>query len=280
MTYRTVLLHLHDHARSAACAAYAARLAHGFQARLIGLSCHAPPPRHAHLAAPMIGGDPIAVDLRKAEKRAEERAVEFERQCALAGLAGFETVRDDGEPASAVVAHALGADLVVIGQPDPDDPGYHEHRALVDTVLQKCPRPVLVVPCAGEFQPEFDTVLVAWDDSVEAAHATSAALPLIERARAVHLIRLRHPGHESALPLQASVDRAATWLACHGSEVQGRVVTNALPVGEALLSELADSGANLLVMGAWGHRRAVERLLGGATRTLVDSMTAPVLFAH
>jgi len=51
-------------------------------------------------------------------------------------------------------------------------------------------------------------------------------------------------------------------------------------VGEALLSELADTGANLLVMGAWGRSRLVERLLGGATRRLVDSMTAPVLFAH
>jgi len=81
-------------------------------------------------------------------------------------------------------------------------------------------------------------------------------------------------------PQQASVDRAAIWLACHGLEVRGRVSTNALPVGEALLSEIADTGANLLVMGAWGRRRFVERLLGGTTRTLVDSMTAPVLFAH
>lgn len=280
MTYRTLLLHLHDHVRSAAWAAYAARLARGFQARLIGLSCHVPAPRPGHEVAPMIGSDPIAADLRKAEERADARAVEFERQCTLAGLAAYETARDDVEPASAVVAHALGADLVVVGQPDPGDPGYHEHRALVDTVLQECPRPVLVVPYAGEFEPEFGTVLIAWDDSVEAAHAATAALPLIERARAVHLIRLRHPGHDSTLPLQAGVDRAKAWLGCHGLEVHARVCTNALPVGEALLSELADTGANLLVMGAWGRRRAVERLVGGATRTLVDSMTAPVLFAH
>ncbi|MBW8756344.1 MAG: universal stress protein [Burkholderiales bacterium] len=280
MTYRTVLLHLHDHARSAACAAYAARLARRLEARLVGLACHTAAAGPLHELAPMIGSDPIAADLRKAEARANARAVEFERQCALAGLPACETARDDVDAASAVVAHALGADLVVVGQPDPDDPGYREHRALVDTVLQECPRPVLVVPYAGEFAPEFDTVLIAWDDSVEAAHAATAALPLIARARAVHLIRLRHPGNESALPLQAGVDRATTWLACHGLEVQGRVSTNALPVGEALLSELADTGANLLVMGAWGSGRAVERLVGGATRTLVDSMTAPVLFAH
>jgi len=280
MTYRTVLLHLHDHGRSAACAAYAAKLASGFQARLLGLSCHSPASWPSHSPAPMIGMDPIAAELRRAEKRADAREAEFERQCRLAGLASCEIVRDDIEPASAVVAHALGADLVILGQPDPDDPGYLEHRALTDTVLQECARPVLVVPYAGNFEPGFDTVLVAWDDSVEAARAATAALPLIERARTVHLIHLRQPGQDDQAHLQASVERASAWLACHGLEVRGRVSTNALPVGEALLSEITDTGANLLVMGAWGRRRFVERLLGGATRRLVDSMTAPVLFAH
>ena len=100
------------------------------------------------------------------------------------------------------------------------------------------------------------------------------------RARAVHLIQLRQPGHDAETRGQASVDSAATWLACHGCAVRGRVSMSTLPVGEALLSEIADTGADLLVMGAWGHGRFVERLLGGATRRLVDSMTAPVLFAH
>jgi nucleotide-binding universal stress UspA family protein len=280
MTYRTVLLHLHDHARSAACATYAAKLARSFQARLLGLSCHVPVPWPSHRAAPMIGDDPIAADLRRAEERANGREVEFERRCTLAGLTSYETVRDLIEPASAVVAHALGADLVILGQPDPGEPGYDERRALVDTVLQECARPVLVVPYAGDFEPDFDTALVAWDDSVEAARAATAALPLLQRARAIHLIHLRQPGHDDQAHLQASVDRAAIWLACHGFEVRSRVSTNALPVGEALLSEISDTGADLLVMGAWGRRRFVERLLGGATRTLVDSMTAPVLFAH
>jgi len=280
MTYRTVLLHLHDHARSAACAAYAAKLARSFQARLLGLSCHRPTPWPSDGATSWIAGDPLTSELREAEERATSREAEFERQCRLAELASFETVRDDIAPAPAVVAHALGADLVVLGQPDPDERGYREHRALVDTVIQECARPVLVVPYAGDFQPDIDTVLVAWDDSVEAARAATAALPLIQRARAVHLVHLRQPGHDDQAHAQASVDRAALWLACHGFEVRGRVSTNALPVGEALLSEIADTGANLLVMGAWGRRRFVERLLGGATQRLIDSMTAPVLFAH
>ena len=280
MTYRTVLLHLHDHARSAACAAYAAKLARSFQARLLGLSCHRHTPWPGAGTAPSIAGDPPTGGLREADERATSREVEFERQCRLAALTSFETVRDDMAPASAVVAQALGADLVVLGQPDPDERAYREHRALVDTVLQECARPVLVVPYAGDFEPDIDTVLVAWDDSVEAARAATAALPLLRRARTVHLVHLRQPGHDDQAHAQASVDRAAIWLACHGFEVRGRVSTNALPVGEALLSEIADTGANLLVMGAWGRGRLVERLLGGATRGVVDCMTAPVLFAH
>jgi hypothetical protein len=280
MTYRTVMLHLHDQKRSAACAAYAAKLARRFQARLLGLCCHAQAPWPSHTPAPMIGTDPIAADFKRAEDRARGLEAEFDKQCRLADLASYELVRDDIEPAAAVIAHALGADLVILGQPDPDDPDYQEHRALVDTVLQQCARPVLVVPYAGGFEPDFGTVLVAWDESVEAARAATAALPLIQRARTVHLIHLRQPGHGDPTHLQASVDRAAIWLACHGFEVRGRVSTNALPVGEALLSEIADTGAKLLVMGAWGRSRFAERLLGGATRRLVDSMTAPVLFAH
>jgi len=280
MTFRTMLLHLDDPAHAAACAAYAAKLARSFQARLLGLSCHRPTPWPSDGATALIAGDPLTVELRASEERASSREMEFERQCRLAELGSFETLRDDAEPASAVVEHALGADLVILGQPDPGQPRHRERRDLVDSVIQDCARPVLVVPHAGAYEPDFDTVLIAWDDSIEAARAATAALPLIKRARAVHLVHLRHPGHDSVLPQQASVDRAAIWLACHGLEVRGRVSTNALPVGEALLSEIADTGANLLVMGAWGRRRFVERLLGGTTRTLVDSMTAPVLFAH
>lgn len=280
MTYRTLLLHLHDDARAAACAEVAARLARGFQARLLGLSCHEPVPWPSDGAVAFLAGDPLTAPLRQAEQRAEGREAGFERQCRLAGLASFATLRDDGDPAAAILTHALGADLVVLGQPDPHEPAWRARRALVDTVLQDCARPVLVVPCAGAPAPDIDTVLVAWDDSAAAARAAAAALPLIKRARAVHLLHLRQPGQDDEALLQAGVDRAAVWLACHGFEVRGRVATNALPAGEALLSELTDTGADLLVMGAWGHRRVVERLLGGATRTVVDRMTAPVLFAH
>ena len=106
MTYRTLLLHLHDHSRAVACATYAAKLARGFQARLLGLSCHRPVPWPSDGAVSLVAGDPLTAELREAEERAGIREVEFERQCTLAGLASFETLRDDAEPASAVVAHA------------------------------------------------------------------------------------------------------------------------------------------------------------------------------
>jgi nucleotide-binding universal stress UspA family protein len=281
MTYRTLLLQLNDHPRSAACTDYAARLARRFEARLVGLSAHWPVPWPSDGAVAFLAGDPLTGQLREAEQHASARESEFERQCGLAGLTSFEIHRDDDtDPAAAVVSHALGADLVVLGQPDPQERAYRARRTLVDTVLQECARPVLVLPYAGALEPDVGTVLVAWDGSAEAARAAAAALPLIERARAVHLLHLRRPEQDDEAILQAGVNRAAAWLSCHGVQVRGRVSTNTLPVGEALLSELADIGAELLVMGAWGRRPLVERLLGGATRTLVDSMTVPVLFAH
>jgi nucleotide-binding universal stress UspA family protein len=95
----------------------------------------------------------------------------------------------------------------------------------------------------------------------------------------VHLVRVGSDREDSSL-LRPGLERAATWLSGHGVTVCADVASSMLPAGEAILTQVAHAGAELLVMGAWGHSRVAERLLGGATRTMVDDMIAPVLFAH
>jgi nucleotide-binding universal stress UspA family protein len=121
---------------------------------------------------------------------------------------------------------------------------------------------------------------VAWDGSDSAARAASAALPLLRRAPVVHLVQVADPRQEDSAALRPGLERAAEWLSGHGVVVRADVAASRLPAGEELRAQLAHVGAELLVMGAWGHRRVVERLLGGATRTMVDGMIVPVLFAH
>jgi len=279
MSYRTLLSFVEDGPRADACSDYAARLAHRFDSRLLGLSCHRLSALPGEGGVTFLDGDPLTVELRVAEEAAVARETRFLQRCRAAGVASFDAVREEAAPLAAICDRALAADLVVMGQPEPEGPRHVERRALFEAVLAQCARPVLALPYAGTFEPGAKSVFVAWDDSPGAARAASAALPLLQGAEVVHLVGLRRP-KEDGQALQAGLDRAQDWLSAHGVPVRARLSVNELPAGEALLCELADDGAGLLVMGAWGRRRMMERLLGGATRSVVEAMSVPVLFAH
>ncbi|MGM0585117.1 MAG: universal stress protein [Pseudomonadota bacterium] len=207
---------------------------------------------------------------------------------------------------TAVSAAARFADLTVVGQPDPEQ----------DTLSPDFPAdvtltaggPVLAVPCAGRFERVGQRVMIAWNGSREAARAVRDALPLLVRAEEVVV--------HSILPKSGAAAGAAeleTWLGRHdvrarfsqvvpgdeadavsgslsavggfGFQQRGPLTADrhaAMPrpdVGPALLSSLAESGADLLVMGVYGHSRLRELLFGGVTREVLRSMTTPVLMS-
>jgi nucleotide-binding universal stress UspA family protein len=280
MSYRTILYAIEEDPVAESHVDYAARLARAFEGRVVGVGCHRPSPYPSDGAVAFIAGDPLTIELREAEEAAVAREAVFLQRCRLAGLPAVEAIRDNSTPTSAVVANALFADLVVTAQPSPALKIHAELRRRLEAVLQQSPRPVLVLPYAGQFDPPPGPVVVAWDGSPGAARAASAALPLLHRASVVHLLQIFDPVKEDGAMLEPDLLRATAWLDAHGVKVKMALSANALPIGEALLSEGADRGAQLFVMGAWGHGRLIERVLGGATRAMVDSMTAPVLFSH
>jgi nucleotide-binding universal stress UspA family protein len=114
--------------------------------------------------------------------------------------------------------------------------------------------------------------LIAWKATREAARAVTAAIPLLQRARQIHLVA---EDDGDAPELEA-------YLRLHGVQapLQRRAAVRAASAGDDLLSLAADAGADLLVMGCYGHSRARELVLGGASRTVLKSMTLPVLMAH
>ncbi|HEY8977725.1 MAG TPA: universal stress protein [Burkholderiaceae bacterium] len=280
MSYRTVLYSIEEDPIAESHIDYAANFARMFEARLVGVGCHRPSPYPSDGAVAFIEGDPLTIELREAEEAAVAREAVFLQRCRLAGLTAVEAIRDNSTPTWAVVGNALFADLVVTPQPSPALKVYAEHRRRAEAILQQSPRPVLMLPYAGHFVPQPETVVVAWDGSPGAGRAASVALPMLRRASVVHLLQVFDPDKEDGSVLEPGLRRAAAWLGGHGIQVRTSLSANSLPVGQALLSEGADRGAQLFVMGAWGHGRLVERMLGGATRTLVESMTAPVLFSH
>lgn len=183
----------------------------------------------------------------------------------LAGMQGFS-------------AQALYADLLVMGQRVPPVDQMPDVPAdFAESVLVASGRPALVVPHIGLPETVGRTVLVAWKETREAARAVSAALPWLQTADTVHVLI----GAERGAAATSAASSIETWLGHHGVKPQlHRFDTGGADAGDLLLSEAAARSADLLVMGCYGHARAREWMLGGASRTVLQTMTLPVLMAH
>ena len=181
-----------------------------------------------------------------------------------------------GRPIVDVAQQALYADLLVLGQRSTDEMRDVDVPAdFVSSVLIDSGRPAIVVPHITAAPPKLERVLVAWKPTREAARAVSAALPILLQARDVTVAAFdegESPAAESGI---------VGYLRQHGVQARfKREVASEIDVGEQLLSLAADEQSDLLVMGCYGHGRAREWVLGGATRTVIESMTVPVLMSH
>ena len=174
--------------------------------------------------------------------------------------------------------HALCADLLVLGQRDASDPlTVGVPSDFVPSVLIASGRPALVVPYIDLGTTFGEDVLIAWKPTRECAHAVSAAIPFLQRAQRIHLAIA-----DDADSVGDQAGALEDYLRLHGVEapIQRRAAVPSGEPGEGLPSLAADAGADLLVMGCYGHSRTRELVLGGATRIVLQSMTLPVLMAH
>jgi nucleotide-binding universal stress UspA family protein len=182
-------------------------------------------------------------------------------------------------PVDVVAVQARYADLVILGQLDLGDAQAPVDNPPPEDIALSAGRPVLVIPYIGGAAVA-QRVLVAWDASREATRAVNDAMPLLRAAASVTVLtvdpvvdRSRHgdiPGADIALHL-----------ARHGvTACIEKTVSAGMGIGDVLLSRASDLGADLLVMGAYGHSRVRELALGGATRTVLTSMTLPVFMSH
>lgn len=216
----------------------------------------------------------------EAIRRAEELAARFRTRCADEGAESVEAHVHEGDKAAVLLHHATCADLVVIGQADPDSGAHREQERFVEQVLLHNPRPTLVVPHAGRFDGVGQSVLIAWDDSPGCARAVSDALPLLRHARQVHLRLWRRSGEGDDALVADRMHGVRRWLMRQGVSAEVQVVAAAMPIGDAILHAAADLVSDLVVMGTYGHSRWTERLLGGATRTALARSPVPLLMSH
>lgn len=171
---------------------------------------------------------------------------------------------------------ARHADLVILGQYQASDDA-DKNEGLAGRILLGSGRPCLVVPYIGIQKTFGKRVLVAWNGCRESARAVNDALPMLQDADIVSILAVDPPHREGAIPC-ADI---SLHLARHGVKAEAMSRTAAdVDVGTLLLSHAVDLGADLLVMGAYGHSRLSEMMLGGVTRTILKQMTVPVLMSH
>jgi nucleotide-binding universal stress UspA family protein len=165
-------------------------------------------------------------------------------------------------------------DLAIVEQSNPD--GVDTTRT-IEAALFRSGRPVLIVPYIPS-RAELKSAIVAWDGSVTAARAVGDAIPLLRLAERVEVVTV---DGGSAEPQRRPADMMARHLKRHGIQADARrLARGGIEVSNAILSHAADVGADLLVMGGYGHSRLREIVLGGTTRDILRSMTLPVLMAH
>lgn len=262
----------------------AAALAERFAAHLIGL--HSTLPADAPHARGYFDYfdrsllDPLYSEYQQ-KVHAESEATRhlFEEVATRRGLSA-EWRAASGLPSAVTALHGRYVDLIVVGQPDPDDPQAALFRPLPQEVALAVGRPILVIPYAGSWAQIGRRVLVGWDASREATRAINDAMPLLAGAEAVTILAV-DPADGPAGHGDVPGADIALHLARHGVKaVVESTVSAGIGAGNALLSRASDLEADLLVMGAYGHSRVRELLLGGVTRTVLESMTLPVLMAH
>lgn len=258
---------------------FAIGLAQSFDASLVGVYLTFDPMLSQTITA-LLPDDIVAEYLRKTGTAQAAAESLFRNRAAAAALTAIEWQAPAQEAAAAAVAHARCADLIVLGQANPEDADAGYERLVMQTVVFSSGRPALIVPYIGASALFPRNILVAWDGGREASRAIADALPLLVRAERVTVVSIHTGAARTPIDTQSEA-RLTDYLRAHGIKAELRQHQgSAGEVGEMLISSAADLGCSMMVMGGYGHTRIREWVLGGATRTVMESMTVPVLMSH
>ena len=167
-------------------------------------------------------------------------------------------------------------DLAVVGQAEPETKMVEEN--IIEAALFDSGGPVIIVPYIQQAPLRLDHIMVCWDGSRVAARAIRDAIPFLRRAERIEVVIVTNERSK-----QDQIERAdiGAHLAHHGLSVAiKRMPLGDLDVAAVLLSHAADEDVDFIVMGGYGHSRLREFVLGGVTRSMLRTMTAPVLMSH
>ena len=279
MGYKTILTVVSDEALAQSTVDHAAALAAGWDAHLDALCFGVDRTQTGYYYAganAMILQETITRATSDAEKLAGVvRAALGKKEARWAVEEGVAQLADIGRH---VAGRARFADLVVLPKPYGKEHGV-ELEPVTEGALFEGQTPVLVVPDTVTPTATPSRVVIGWNESNEALRAVRASLPLLQSADNVHVVVIDPPQHG---PNRSDPGGALSqYLARHGVKTEIDVLSKTMPrVSDVLCRHVQDLDADLVVMGAYGHSRFREAILGGATRNMLENAEVPVLLAH
>jgi nucleotide-binding universal stress UspA family protein len=274
-----IVVFIDGHAKAAGILEFAGVLAEEHGARLISVFMQPAPPTTTAQTFARGKGMESVIHVQQAELEgieADYRA-QFDDTIRRHGIRSESEWRSSPNSSSDVGVNAHYADLVVVTRPEPagqtaGPPG------LAESLVLSSGRPIIVFPPSGTVS-RVRRILVGWNANRESIRAVADALPLLAKAEAVEVLVVdpeRHPGHGP----EPGAD-IARHLARHGAQVGvRRLSSGGKDVGHLLLSQADAFGADLLVMGAYGHSQLSEWVFGGVTRTVLYEAGLPVLMSR
>jgi nucleotide-binding universal stress UspA family protein len=244
-------------------------------AHIAALSCEMHVQVPGHFMSGAVVGLPgiIAEEAGKSRRNAQDLLAAFDAAAAKAGVSCESMLEkcQTVEVPELLVEYARLRDLTIM--PESNDRWYAE------AVMFGSGRPTLILPQNPRSRAfELGTVAVAWDFSRAAARAVSDAMPLLEKAKRVRVVTVVN---EKRLDRKHSAEELSKNLSRHGIDVVLDMVdAKGRPIGAVLEAYAASHEVDLLVMGAYGHSRLREFVLGGATNSLLSKPPLPILFSH
>lgn len=277
--YRRISVHLDHGFDCKRRTELALSLAKRHHAELIGIYASAAPPQYYYGESVLMSRTLNVIKEIQAQNRGAVQNAFLE----AAAAADVPAVVRMGEssPSASVARHARSSDLVIVSQFNRDDVEAAHEIEFVEQMLLTAGRPVLVLPSSGHFPVVGDRVLYCWDGSREAARALSDAAPALRLAS--HLVVLTMDEGGASEPADAvPFEDLATYCVAHGMPAPDHVRRDikGVGVGGTILNAAADHSADLIVMGAYGHSKFREWAMGGATASILKSMTVPIMFSH
>ncbi|HET9639260.1 MAG TPA: universal stress protein [Allosphingosinicella sp.] len=239
------------------------------------LTCLHTTPYEAFITGDPFGGVyalPVVVDQLK--RLEDEQRARLDGKLANEGVA-WDWLQIDGPSVQAILDRSRLADLVVLSLAARDDDDDEPALSLAATVAIHSRAPVLAVPQATKGLDATGPAMVAWNGSPEVAHALRFALPMLRRASEVHVVTVTEDCH------QFPATEGCRYLALHGVGAElHEWPRNNRSIGQALLDAAASLDARYIVMGAYGHSRLREAVLGGVTREMMRQSPVPLLLGH